>query len=93
MVSVFNKHLLIIFGLAVRLYIPAAISQVYTLGMLGKCFALKECIEDVIQLVLEVIQAEKRNLQSLLHKGDQNRSPKKDAQADLESMLNLLVEA
>lgn len=77
LVSVFNKHLLIIFGLAVGLYIAAAISLVYTLCVLGKRLALKECTEDVIQLVLEVIQAEKRNLQSLLHKGDQNRPQKK----------------
>lgn len=77
LVSVFNKRLLIIFGLAVGLYIPAAISMVYTLCVLGKCFALKERTEDVIQLVLEVIQVEKRNLQSLLHKGDQNRPQKK----------------
>lgn len=67
---------------------PAAMRLVYILCVLGKHFVLKECTEVVIQLVLEVIQAEKRNLQSLLHKADQNRPQKKDALPNLEDMRN-----
>lgn len=85
--GVFTEHVLIIFGLAVGPCVPAAMSLIYTLCVLGKCFVFEECTENVIQLVLEVIQAESRNQRSIVQRP--KLTTKKYSQTYLKNMLNM----